>query len=239
MFQNIAIFGSSGAIGHAIVNEIIMRHPTATVHACTRSLHSNLPSSVHHHQLDYTDESQLETMALTLTKDQPLDCVVIATGILHTDTLQPEKTMRQISKETLDTVFTINTIIPTLIAKHMLPVMTNRSRSVFAALSARVGSISDNRLGGWYAYRASKSALNMIIKTLAIEQRRRSPQSIVVGLHPGTVDSPLSKPFQTHVPPDRLFTPTYSAQQLVSVIDQLSTDDSGSCIAWDGTHITP
>ena len=111
--------------------------------------------------------------------------------------------------------------------------------SIFAALSARVGSISDNQLGGWYAYRASKAALNMIIKTAAIEVRRRNPHAIVVGLHPGTVDSDLSKPFQGNVPEGKLFTPDFAAGKLLTVLEGLAPAQTGRCFGWDGEEILP
>ncbi|NBR34275.1 MAG: short-chain dehydrogenase [Rhodobacteraceae bacterium] len=120
---------------------------------------------------------------------------------------------------------------------HYLPLLPRDRRGVFAALSARVGSISDNQLGGWYAYRASKAALNMILKNAAIEAARRYKLSVVVGLHPGTVDSSLSKPFQGNVREGKLFGPEYAADHLIRVIDNLTPDQSGKCFAWDGSEI--
>ena len=137
----------------------------------------------------------------------------------------------------LTQVFTINTFGPAIIARYFLPKMRRDRKSVFACLSARVGSISDNRLGGWYAYRASKSALNMIIKNCAIEMSRRNKQTCVVGLHPGTVDTDLSKPFQSGVAKNKLFSPTHSSECLLKVINDLSTVDSGKVFAWDGSEV--
>lgn len=119
----------------------------------------------------------------------------------------------------------------------MLALMPRKERSVFAALSARVGSISDNRLGGWHAYRASKAALNMLVRNYAIEQARRAPGAICVGLHPGTVDTSLSRPFQSGVPEGRLFTPDEAAGYLLDVIDALGPDDSGRCFDWAGKQV--
>ena len=126
-----------------------------------------------------------------------------------------------------------------MIAKHFLPKLNRENLSIFAAISARVGSISDNYLGGWYAYRASKSALNMIIKNAAIEIGRRNKNAVIVGLHPGTVDSKLSKPFQGNIPHNKLFTPEYSAKKLLEVISTLKPWQSGKCWAWDGTEVDP
>ena len=133
--------------------------------------------------------------------------------------------------------FRINTIGPVLLAKHFLPLMRSGSKSVFVALSARVGSISDNRLGGWSSYRASKAALNMLLRTASIEHKRRHPESVIVALHPGTVDTRLSAPFQRGVPEGKLFTPAYSVERLLDVIDGLRPADTGGFFAWDGQPI--
>ena len=135
------------------------------------------------------------------------------------------------------TVFLVNTIGPALVAKHFVPLLAQRERCVFAALSARVGSIGDNRLGGWYAYRASKSALNQILRTLAIEVARSRPEAIVVGLHPGTVASGLSRPFRPDSTADGVFSPKESAAHLLRVLNGLSADDTGGVFAWDGSLI--
>jgi NAD(P)-dependent dehydrogenase (short-subunit alcohol dehydrogenase family) len=131
----------------------------------------------------------------------------------------------------------VNVVGPSLIAKHFLPMLRTDCKTVFAALSARVGSISDNQLGGWYSYRSSKAALNMMIKTFSVELKRVQPQTVMIGLHPGTVDTGLSKPFQRNVAPNKLFTREYSAQCLLNVIDDVTVDDSGYCFSWDGKRI--
>ena len=167
-----------------------------------------------------------------------LDLVIVATGILHDGPdLRPEKTWRSLDASALERVYRINTIGPALIAKHLLPSLAPDRKSVFAALSARVGSISDNRLGGWHAYRASKAALNMLIKTFAIELARRNPKALCVGLHPGTVDTKLSRPFQSNVPKPKLFDVDFVASRLLSVLDRLTPEDSGKLFAWDGQRI--
>ena len=133
----------------------------------------------------------------------------------------------------------VNTIGPTLVGKYFIPFLRKDARSVFAFLSARVGSISDNKLGGWYSYRASKTALNQIIKNFSIEVKRSNINAIFVGLQPGTVKSYLSKPFEKNVKADRLFTPDYSAEKLLDVISNLTNGDSGKVYAWDGEEIRP
>ena len=132
-----------------------------------------------------------------------------------------------------------NVVIPSLIIKHFHKKMSKEYPSVIAILSARVGSISDNRSGGWYSYRASKAGLNMIIKNLSIELRRSNKNLIVTGLHPGTVESNLSQPFQKSIENSKIFSPDYSVSKLSSVIDNLSVSDSGKCYAWDGVEIFP
>ena len=133
----------------------------------------------------------------------------------------------------------INTIGPALCAKYSASLLNKDSQSIYAVLSARVGSISDNRLGGWYGYRASKAALNMFLKTYSIELSRNNKSAIAVGLHPGTVDTSLSKPFQSRVPKEQLLTPECAAQYIVSVLENLKKTDSGAIFAWDGTKILP
>ena len=164
--------------------------------------------------------------------------VIVASGILHDGAhLQPEKSWRDLSGPAMETAFRLNTIGCALVAKHFLPLMARNRKVAFAALSARVGSIQDNQLGGWYAYRASKAALNMMIKTLSIELARRNPNALCVALHPGTVDTRLSKPFQKGVPEEKLFSAAFSARCLLSVLDGLSPADTGGLYAWDGRRI--
>ena len=151
--------------------------------------------------------------------------------------MQPEKNYRAQSPDAYARAFAINATGPALVAKHFLPLLPRTGKSVFAALSARVGSIEDNRLGGWHAYRASKAALNMIMRNLAIELSRSHPDAIALTLHPGTVETNLSAPFARNVASGQLFTPDHSASCLIDVIDKAVPADSGSLIAWDGQKI--
>ncbi len=184
--------------------------------------------------LDLTDEPGIAAAAAKVAK---ADMVVVATGLLHDADHGPEKALRDLDPVWLARQYAVNAIGPALVAKHFLPIMPRTGRSVFAALSARVGSISDNRLGGWYGYRASKAALNQLIRTLAVEDKRRNDRGIVVALHPGTVDTRLSKPFQQSG--RDLFQPGRAAVQLLDVLDALKPGDSGKLFAWDGTEIAP
>lgn len=237
--KNIAIIGSSGAIGSAFVAELCSRFPKATLHAFSRSLPESTLENVTYHAIDYTDESSIEIAAMLATKESLLDLVIVATGILHDGDLMPEKSLKDLSADKFQKLFLANTITPALIAKYFLPKLNRDTPAIFAALSARVGSISDNHLGGWYAYRASKCALNMIIKNAAIEIGRQNKQAIIVALHPGTVDSNLSLPFQNNVPEGKLFTPEFSVASMVGVLEKLKPDNTGKCYAWDGEEIKP
>lgn len=239
MTKTIAVLGGQGAIGGAVLREAAARYPDATIHGFAREWHSPPGLPIRTHKLDYHDEQAIQHAAETAAEDGPLDLVFVATGMLHDGALMPEKSLRDLSADAFQHLLAANTILPALAAKHFLPKLHKDKRSVFAALSARVGSISDNQLGGWYAYRASKAALNMVIKTAAIETARRHKQAIVVGLHPGTVASPLSGPFQKNVASGKLFSPDYAAQRLLTVLDHLTPDQSGQCFAWDGEEINP
>lgn len=237
--MSIIVFGSNGAIGKALINTMAANHKNAKIHAVSRELAPFSQNNVISHSIDYHSEHDLKVLAKTITKNETLDKIIVATGILHDEKAHPEKSISQISAEKLTHLFTVNTVVPSLIAKHFLSHLNKSRSSTFAALSARIGSISDNRLGGWYAYRASKAALNMMIRNYAIEVSRTNKNAIIVGLHPGTVDSPLSKPFQANVPEDKLFTPEYSATQLLKVLSNLTPADTGKCFAWDGLEIEP
>lgn len=229
------VIGASGGIGGAFTR-ILADHPkVGSVLACTRSGRVYEHEKVGRFRLDLEDEGSIEAAAEAAGCD--LDLVIVAAGILHGAGFAPEKTWRTLDPQALETVFRINAIGPALAAKHFVPRIARARKSVFAALSARVGSIEDNQLGGWHSYRASKAALNMLLKNFAIEVARTNKQAICVGLHPGTVDSGLSKPFQGNVPAEKLFTPDHAATCLLEVLDHLTPEDSGRLFAWDGARI--
>lgn len=186
---------------------------------------------------DLGDEGSISEAVATASAEGPLDLVFVATGVLHDTRIQPEKSIKALASEAMEHAFRINTVGPALIAKHALPKLRKNAKSVFAALSARVGSISDNRLGGWHSYRASKAALNMLVRTFSIELSRTHPRAVCVALHPGTVDTMLSKPFQGNVAEGKLFAPTLAASALLSVLDRIDAEDSGKLFAWDGQAI--
>ncbi len=232
----VAVFGASGGIGGALVDALSDQPGVTSVHAFSRTSREDPRSGVRWHSVDILDDDSLVAAASTMG-DDALDLVIVATGTLHAADYRPERRIRELEQDAMLDVYRINTVAPALIAKHFLPRLARDRRTVFAALSARVGSISDNRLGGWTSYRASKAALNMVLKTFAIEHARRYKQSVIAGLHPGTVDTGLSKPFSGNVPDGKLFTPAQSAGYLLDVINRLGPEDSGGVFAWDGTRI--
>ena len=233
------VIGANGGLGRAFVTALTESKRFDRIHAMSRTRGQSLPVSVQWHPVELENEESIEGAATAVKNDGvPVALVLVATGILHKGSeFSPEKTWQVQTRDAFARSFLINTIGPALVAKHFLPLLDRRRQSVFAALSARIGSISDNRLGGWHAYRASKAALNMLIRNYAIELERRNPLAVCVGLHPGTVDTALSKPFQAQVPKERLFTPAFSASQLLGVLERLMPDDSGKVFSWDGELI--
>ncbi len=240
MKKTVAIIGSSGAIGNAVAEILLDDDGVEAIYRFSRNDSNENSDRVKNLYIDIEDEESIKDCIKNLSKDIKFDLVFVATGILHNDNdIFPEKSIRDISKSKLEKVLLVNTIGPALVGKYFIPYLRKDSKSIFAFLSARVGSISDNKLGGWYSYRASKTALNQIIKNFSIEVRRSNPNAIFIGLQPGTVKSFLSKPFEKNVRPGNLFTPEYSATKMLEVIDNLSLEDTGKVYAWDGEEIQP
>jgi NAD(P)-dependent dehydrogenase (short-subunit alcohol dehydrogenase family) len=236
--SRVVVIGASGGIGRALTDMLATDPRVASLHAFSRIPQTGSPDRVKAGQMDITDESSIAAAAEVAAASGPVDLLIVASGILHREPdIQPEKSLRELDPGALMTAFSINAVGPAMIAKHFLQHMRRDHKTVFAALSARVGSISDNRLGGWASYRASKAALNMLLKTISIEQARRSPRSVIAGLHPGTVATNLSSPFTSRVPEGQLFTPGKSAEHLLRVINTLEPADSGGLFAWDGKRI--
>ncbi|MFZ9993539.1 MAG: SDR family NAD(P)-dependent oxidoreductase [Steroidobacteraceae bacterium] len=224
------IFGASGGLGAALTEHLRAQPEVGEVFGAARSAEEPW-------RFTLEDEASIAKVVANASANGPLDLVIVATGLLHAAPLRPEKTWRQLSGEALMTLFQVNAVGPALIAKHCLPQLRRDAKAVFAAISARVGSIEDNRLGGWHSYRASKAALNMLLRNFAIELKLSHPQALCVGLHPGTVDTALSAPFQSALPPGQLQTPQASAAALIEVLDRLSVEDSGRLWAYDGQPI--
>ncbi|MDP9065834.1 MAG: SDR family NAD(P)-dependent oxidoreductase [Pseudomonadota bacterium] len=231
------VFGASGGLGSAFVSALCQDDRCAEVHAGSRSDVHSSANKLRAFRFDLEDEGSIAAAVAESSRAGPLHLVVVATGMLHAPSITPEKSWRFLTPASLQRAFSINAIGPALIAKHSLGHLATNEKAVFVALSARVGSITDNRRGGWHAYRASKSALNMLIRTLAIELAARNKAAICVGLHPGTVGTELSKPFLGGSDPLQVFAPSQSADHLLRVIDHLSPTQSGRLFAWDGSEI--
>lgn len=224
------IIGATGGIGAGLFESLKDHDGFDTVLGLSR--HS-VPA------IDILDEASIAAAADHVRQSGiTLTLIIVATGILHKDGRGPEKSIRELDADWMVENYRLNAVAPALIAKHFLPLMPRTGRSCFAALSARVGSISDNRLGGWHSYRASKAALNMLIRNLSIEWQRKNPEAIIVGLHPGTVETGLSAPFKGN-PEHERFTPAKAASQLLDVLQGLEADDSGRVFAYDGRMVAP
>jgi len=219
------VIGASGAIGAALVTGLRADPNCAHVRALGRD---SRPA------IDFNSPACIGEAAQALIDEAPWHLVIVATGMLQGPTGGPEKRLGDIDAQHMAASFAVNTIGPSLALAHFVPQLARGERSVFAVLSAKVGSIGDNRLGGWYSYRASKAALNMVVKTAAIELARTHPQAVLAALHPGTVDSPLSAPFRGA----RIGRPASdAARQLLTVLDGLAPGESGVFRAYDGQHL--
>ena len=220
------VIGSTGGIGAALVRALEARG--VPVDALSRSGAA---------AIDILDEPSIAAAAARIAA--PPRLIVVATGMLHEPGLMPERAIRDLDGARLARSFAVNAIGPALVAKHFLPLLPREGRSVFAVLGARVGSIGDNRAGGWTGYRMAKAALAMLVRNLAIDTSRRAPDAICVGIHPGTVETALSGPFRRNLPDGQLTTPDVAAGHLLRVIAGLTPADSGNMLAWDGSTIAP
>jgi len=241
--------GASRGIGFELVAQLLRRQPDGRVIATCRrpadaaelqALKSEYPERLRLIELDVQRESTIAAAAEAVAGEtKELQLILNVAGVLHGAGFSPEKKLGHVQPESLRHAFEVNAFGPLLVAKHFHGFLRHGRPSVFASLSARVGSISDNRLGGWYAYRGSKAAQNMFTKNISIELARVAPHAIVVGLHPGTVDTDLSKPFQSNVPEKQLLPPRESVAALLQVIESLDREDSGKIFDFRGKEITP
>jgi NAD(P)-dependent dehydrogenase (short-subunit alcohol dehydrogenase family) len=236
------VLGASGGLAQAIVNELIADAEIDTVVAVSRkpapeSFIGTETSAPVWIETEYVESA----MASVVERLQPfagsITRVVICHGILHSDTLWPEKRLEDIDADALHALFQANTVVPVLWLKLLHRLLKSNQRCVVAALSARVGSIGDNRLGGWYGYRSSKASLNMMLRTLSIEYARRAKNVKIIAFHPGTSDTPLSKPFRRSVPNEKLFTPQFVAERLCGIMHNAEIDGQLSYLDWDNKSI--
>jgi NAD(P)-dependent dehydrogenase (short-subunit alcohol dehydrogenase family) len=235
--DNILIIGASGCIGHEFVIQLSSLYNNANIYSISQSNIRLDNKNIIHYTVDYGNETSIENVSKLITNK--LDIVIVANGILSTETITPEKSIKNLSYNNFFNILNVNSFVPAILAKYFLFKLIKSKISRFVILSARVGSISDNKLGGWHSYRMSKSALNMLIKNLSIESKRSNKNSIVIGVHPGTVDTPLSKPFQNNIDPKKIFTPFIAVKHMLNVLGSLKQSDSGKCFGWDGKEIKP
>ena len=232
------VIGSNGGIGSALVHALASSGKFARIYAASRN-----PLWAYHDiatplSVDILDEKTLSAATVAIAAEGELHLLMVASGLLHrAGAITPEKSVTQIDAAAMTEIFAANSIGPALVAKHFLPLLAKRGRAAAVFLSARVGSIEDNRLGGWHSYRASKAALNALVRCFAIELGRRNPEAVVAALHPGTVDTPLSEPFQARIPTTALVAADRSAAHILAVIEQLTPADSGGFFGWDGRPI--
>ena len=231
--EGLALVVGAGGIGRQIAEDLASKENNLEVILCGRkNVFKNF------WELDIENENSLKDFKDKLSKSKlNLRLVLNATGRLHSEKLNPEKRLQHINKENLIESFSINAFAPILLAKTIEEFINKELEFNFASISARVGSITDNKTGGWYAYRAAKSAQNQLFKSLSIEWARKYPKAIITLLHPGTVNTNLSKPFHKFVPKDKLFSPQKTSSYLIDILRQQKPTDSGKFIAWDGKEI--
>lgn len=240
------VIGASRGIGLAITRALLEEPGLQRIYASYRradsapDLLSIEDSRLLTHKLDVGDEGDITGLAeLIRSSGEEPDFVIHCAGILHEPGVQPEKSLGQCDKNAISRVFEVNSIGPLMVAKAIVPLMPRRTDAHFTVLSAMVGSISDNRLGGWYAYRASKAALNQFMRTLSIECGRTHPGLCITSIHPGTTDTALSQPFQANVKEGKLYTPEQTAARILDVVRRSTAGQSGQFVNWDGNPITP
>ena len=231
--EGLALVVGAGGIGRQIAEDLASKENNLEVILCGRkNVFKNF------WELDIENENSLKDFKDKLSKSKlNLRLVLNATGRLHSEKLHPEKRLQHINKENLIESFSINAFAPILLAKTIEEFINKELEFNFASISARVGSITDNKTGGWYAYRAAKSAQNQLFKSLSIEWARKYPKAIITLLHPGTVNTNLSKPFHKFVPKDKLFSPQKTSSYLIDILRHQKPTDSGKFIAWDGKEI--
>ena len=244
---HVLVVGASQGIGLGFVRYLLAMDNVAQVFATYRNpdtanellqLAKVNPQRLHCISMDVTDEEHIVGgLAEIQMATSRLHLVINCVGILHDNEIQPEKSLRHINADQLIRYFQVNSISAVLLAKHLLPLLNHAEKNIFATISAKIGSIGDNRLGGWYGYRASKAALNMLLKTASIEYSRKSKQTIIVMLHPGTTDTRLSKPFQRGVPAEKLFPVEKTVRQLMAVLAKVTPADNGAFFSWDGSQL--
>ncbi|MCG8414786.1 MAG: SDR family NAD(P)-dependent oxidoreductase [Pseudomonadales bacterium] len=233
------VIGAGSSLAQATINELLT-HGKAVIAVSRSDVSKTIEDKSRLAGLvsDYSEESIEEIIAGLVAEESSVDQVFIFNGVLHNGSITPEKRLEQVSETQLLNSFRANTVVPALWLKHLKKLLRKQGQVLLTVLSARVGSISDNRKGGWYGYRASKAALNMLLKSVAIEYQREAKNVSFLVYHPGTTDTPLSKPFQRNVSPENLFTPDFAARKLLEVINDLDRTELIQFRDWDGNSIS-
>lgn len=240
--KTVVVQGTSRGLGFALVHELVARgaRVVATSRQPDDSRFADVadPSRVRQLRIDVTDEQTISAASAELTQTVgSVDLVLNVAGVLNGLGRAPERRWEDLDYEASLQAFRINALGPAFMARHFIPLLKHDRPAGFVSLSARIGSISDNRAGGWYSCRASKAAQNQLIRTLSIEGKRRCPNVVFAAIHPGTVDTDMSKPFQRSVKPNKLFSAPQAARYVLDVTQQLSMEQSGGYFAWDSQPI--
>ena len=235
--QRILLAGASGGLGEALLEQLHSQYPEAELLTISRHDIGLLGATHQHCTAELEDPASIASVSGWLGERQLPNWVVVCCGILHWDSHGPEKNLRQCNDDSLMRSVTVNVLTHLHLAQALDPHLKRRSPLTWASLSAKVGSIEDNHLGGWYSYRMSKAALNMLVRNLSIEWGRKLEMCRVVAIHPGTTDTALSKPFQDNIPAEKLYTPEMSAKRIAAVLRGLQESDTGKLLFWDGKPI--
>ncbi len=235
------VIGASSSIARSVIEQLlgerVVSHVTAISRGLNPELQSKFESRLDWISCDYSEDSIKTVCADLVSGDKDFSHVFICNGVLHAKQIAPEKRLEDITAGKLQAVMQANAIVPMLWLANLLPALRGRRDCSVAVFSARVGSIADNKLGGWYAYRASKAALNMLLKTAGIEYQRRAGNVKIIAFHPGTTDTLLSRPFQSSVPDGKLFTPAFVADSLLRIMETLDRDRGVEFLDWAGKPV--
>lgn len=232
------ILGAGGGLGKALTNALTAEYPEETIVTVSRQALEAPDERVQRIQVkDYSEEALNTVVDDFQSHGLKLIGLISTIGMLHDDDTFPEKKLGDLNEANLRKLFDVNAIQPILALKSFSSVLDRKHTKFWVQLSAKVGSIEDNYLGGWYAYRASKAALNMLLKTASIELKRTHKRLVVAAIHPGTTDTALSKPFQSRIPDEKLYTPELSAKRILKVINEIQPEDTGKLWHWDGTEL--
>lgn len=232
------ILGAGGGLGKALTNALTAEYPEETIVTVSRQALEAPDERVQRIQVkDYSEEALNTVVDDFQSQGLKLTGLISTIGMLHDDDTFPEKKLGDLNEANLRKLFDVNAIQPILALKSFSSVLDRKHTKFWVQLSAKVGSIEDNYLGGWYAYRASKAALNMLLKTASIELKRTHKRLVVAAIHPGTTDTALSKPFQSRIPDEKLYTPELSAKRIIKVIKEIQPENTGKLWHWDGTEL--